>query len=103
MHDECSSLDRRSTRRRSGGINSSRGVGLGVGNKKTRKLLQYQRASAEPPKADIASGQLDICFVPKADIGLIVAPERKPRTLAGVLLNAVSGIDSSARRARCCP
>ena len=33
-----------------------------------RKLLQYQFASAEPPKADIDEVEEHVRFVPKADI-----------------------------------
>ena len=45
--------------------------------------------SAIPPKADIDLACWDVRFVPKADI-------------APVAVAAISGIDSSARRARCC-
>jgi hypothetical protein len=40
--------------RRGEGKQFGEGVGLGVGNEKMRKSLQYHRPSAEPPKADIA-------------------------------------------------
>jgi hypothetical protein len=32
-----------------------------------RKLMQYQLASAEPPKADIVERNRDVRFMPKAD------------------------------------
>jgi hypothetical protein len=38
--------------RREEGKQFGEGVGLGVGNEKMRKSLQYHRPSAEPPKAD---------------------------------------------------
>jgi hypothetical protein len=44
-----------------------RGVGLGVGNEKMRKLQQYQYVCAEPPKADIAKRDHHVRFVRKAD------------------------------------
>ena len=46
--------------------------------------------SALPPKADIATRQLDVRFVPKADIGLECAPNGGH--LAGMELTKAAGL-----------
>jgi hypothetical protein len=63
-----------------------------LGQKQTSDCRRLM--SALPPKADIGRRQLDVRFVPIADI----APRLgEPPTAR----NQISGIDSSARRAGC--
>ena len=67
---QCAFLNMRVTPSCTGRLRERRmreGVGLGVGNEGTRKHLQYQLASAEPPKADMSGAARDVRFGPKAD------------------------------------